>query len=346
MTKRRSSAPGAVWERVGPDSRSVGANRCRRVWLLRPCEEAGVAVAGVARALSLCGENVTDCLWGIWPQDCVRPGSKFGSDGSRNASGFCPENEQIELAWGASSGAAPIGVTFPVLWKLPVDSPAESGTSRHAHNGGGAGRDGQHSPHSHVYLPCLATPSRRQPRADGTTVGGRVVKPLAGRTPGDLRDASSKHGFRPILGEGPRLTSSPRRISRCARPGRNRLNSEDAPGKLAGRSQGSPLREQPVADAPVVDDHVTGPGRLELAAEARRMGVHRPGPDPVGADAPDVAEQLGSSANTRLGSLASLAASSNSRPVSSTARRRQACRAGWSTKKKKKKKKRLTGGAP
>jgi hypothetical protein len=29
---------------------------------------------------------------GICPHDCVRPGSKSGSEESRNRSGFCPEN--------------------------------------------------------------------------------------------------------------------------------------------------------------------------------------------------------------------------------------------------------------
>jgi hypothetical protein len=59
--------------------------------------------------------------FGICPQDCVLPGSKSGSLGSRKASGFRPENEQIDCAMSSA-----IGVVFPVLAKLPVDSPANA----------------------------------------------------------------------------------------------------------------------------------------------------------------------------------------------------------------------------
>jgi hypothetical protein len=47
--------------------------------------------------------------FGIWPQDWVRPGSKpeFGSFGSRNRSGFCPENAQIDFACGRSDLIGP-----------------------------------------------------------------------------------------------------------------------------------------------------------------------------------------------------------------------------------------------
>src|SRR4051812_2881416 len=65
--------------------------------------------------------NVSRTLLGICPHDCVRPGSKSGSEGSRNRSGFCPENEQIDEATKFE-----IGVVLPVRAKFPVASPANA----------------------------------------------------------------------------------------------------------------------------------------------------------------------------------------------------------------------------
>jgi hypothetical protein len=82
----------------------------------------GVAVARVARLEPLLSKLVTDFLWDL-ARDWVRPGLKFGSLGSRKRSGFCPENAQIECACGKSDLT---GVTFPVLPRLPVASPANA----------------------------------------------------------------------------------------------------------------------------------------------------------------------------------------------------------------------------
>src|SRR3954466_14863173 len=65
--------------------------------------------------------NVSRTLLGICPHDCVRPGSKSGSEGSRNRSGFCPEKEQIDDATKFE-----IGVVSPVRPKFPVASPANA----------------------------------------------------------------------------------------------------------------------------------------------------------------------------------------------------------------------------
>ena len=58
--------------------------------------------------------NVSRTSFGIWPQDCVRPGSKSGSLGSRKRSGFCPENAQIDCAWLLTLPAA--GIVGAVCW--------------------------------------------------------------------------------------------------------------------------------------------------------------------------------------------------------------------------------------
>ena len=67
------------------------------------------------------GRHQSRTLLGICPHDWVRPGSKCGSEASRNRSGFCPPKEQIDDATKFA-----IGVVLPVLSKFPVASPAKA----------------------------------------------------------------------------------------------------------------------------------------------------------------------------------------------------------------------------
>ena len=73
---------------------------------------------------------------------------------------FCPENEQIELAWGSFSGAAPIGVGLP----LPVTSPANAEPAPKAATATVHAATASIRLIPISYLPWFVTPHRRQPR--------------------------------------------------------------------------------------------------------------------------------------------------------------------------------------